>query len=49
MERGRTHPNKLAVWGHSMLNKLPGETRKRRKRHASKRRRELLRREDALQ
>jgi hypothetical protein len=32
-------PNRLGVWGDSMLNKLPGISRKRRKREASKKRR----------
>jgi hypothetical protein len=36
-------PNRLDVWGHSMVNKLPGSTRKRRKREASKKRRVALR------
>ncbi len=32
-------PNRLAAWGDSLLNKLQSRTRKRRKGHASKRRR----------
>jgi hypothetical protein len=38
-------PNRLGVWGHSMMNQLPGSTRKRRKREASKKRRVIERRE----
>ena len=40
--RSDTKPNRLAVWGKSMLNKLPGRSRKNRKRAASKKRRALL-------
>ena len=40
--RKDTKPNRLAVWGNSLLNKLPGRSRKRRKREASKKRRALL-------
>lgn len=47
MERARTNPNRLDIFGQSMLNKLPSASRRRRKRQASKRRRDLLRREDA--
>jgi hypothetical protein len=36
-------PNRLSVWGHSMMNQLPGTTRKRRKREASKKLRVLQR------
>jgi len=43
MKKSSTNPNRLAVWGDSMMNKLPALTRKRRKREASKRRRVLLR------
>jgi len=45
MKHGYTKPNRLSVWGHGMLNKLPGQSRKRRKREASKKRRRLLKRE----
>lgn len=38
-------PNRLDVWGHSMMNQLPGSTRKRRKREASKKRRVIERSE----
>jgi hypothetical protein len=38
-------PNRLSVWGHSMMNQLPGTTRKRRKREASKKRRMIERRD----
>jgi hypothetical protein len=38
-------PNRLDVWGHSMMNQLPGSARKRRKREASKKRRVIERRE----
>jgi hypothetical protein len=37
--RGGDKPNRLDVFGDSMLNKLPGISRKRRKRQASKKRR----------
>jgi hypothetical protein len=45
MAKGETKPNKLAVWGDSLMNKLPGISRKRRKRSASKKRRAALRRD----
>ncbi|MCR9096072.1 MAG: hypothetical protein NXI30_17750 [bacterium] len=45
MKHSHTKPNRLQVWGDSLLNKLPGVVRKRRKREASKKRRNLLRRE----
>ena len=45
MKHGHTKPNRLNVWGDSLLNKLPGITRKRRKREASKKRRVQLRRD----
>lgn len=38
-------PNRLGVWGHSMVNQLPSVSRKRRKREASKKRRVLARQE----
>lgn len=41
-------PNRLGAWGHSMMNQLPGSTRKRRKREASKKRRVIGRREVEL-
>ncbi|MEM9416598.1 MAG: hypothetical protein AAGA29_14150 [Planctomycetota bacterium] len=37
-----TKTPRLAVWGNSMLNKLPAQSRRRRKRLASKRRRAIL-------
>jgi hypothetical protein len=46
MQRSTTSPRRLKVWGDSMMNKLPGLSRKRRKRHASKKRRQALARED---
>jgi len=46
MKKGETKPNRLPVWGDSLLNKLPGTSRKQRKRQASKRRRSDLRRQD---
>jgi len=46
MNKGETHSNRLVVWGDSTLNKLPGASRKRRKRHTSKRRRVQLKRQD---
>ena len=42
-----TKPNRLDVWGKSLLNKLPSVSRKRRKRQASKKRRVLLKLHDA--
>lgn len=45
MKHSHTKPNKLDVWGHGMLNKLKGQTRKRRKREASKKRRQQLKNE----
>ena len=38
-------PNRLGVWGHSMMVQLPSISRKRRKREASKKRRVLARQE----
>lgn len=46
MEHSYTKPSKLDTWGDSLLNKLPGVSRQRRKREASKRRRAMFRRED---
>jgi len=43
MKHSETKPNRLDVWGDSMLNKLPSCTRKKRKRQASKKRRVVLR------
>jgi len=43
MSNQQAKPNRMQVWGHSMLNKLPGISRKRRKREASKKRREIAR------
>lgn len=46
MQRNHTKPSRLkGVWGDSLLNKLPGISRKRRKRDASKKRRVITRRE----
>ena len=42
-KHSETKPSRLPVWGDSLVNKLPGITRKRRKREASKKRREALR------
>ncbi len=47
MKRSETSPNRLDVWGDSMMNKLPSRTRQRRKREASKKRRVILAREVA--
>lgn len=47
MRHSATKTNRLAVWGDSLLNKLPSQSRKKRKRLASKKRRALLRSEDA--
>jgi hypothetical protein len=41
----RHKPNRLYVWGHGMVNKLKSLTRKRRKREASKKRRQALKQE----
>jgi hypothetical protein len=41
-----TAPNKLDVFGDGMLTGLQGQTRTRRKREASKKRRVLLRQQD---
>ena len=44
--RNEGKPNRLnGVWGDALLNKLPGISRKRRKRDASKKRRVMLRRD----
>ena len=43
MKQSETKPNRLDVWGDSLLNKLPSRTRKKRKREASKKRRVALR------
>ncbi len=48
MSRSDTSPNRLNVWGASLLNKLKGETRRRRKREASKKRRNSLKPRDEL-
>lgn len=39
MDKGREKSAELTSWGNSLLNKLPSTTRNRRKRDASKRRR----------
>jgi len=41
MSSNNEKPNRLSVWGHGILNKLPDISRKRRKREASKKRRIL--------
>lgn len=46
-KHSRLHPNRLPVWGDSLLNKLSGLSRKRRKREASKKRRVALKREQS--
>jgi hypothetical protein len=38
-------PSRLGVWGHSMVVQLPGVSRKRRKREASKKRRVIAHQE----
>lgn len=45
MKRNHSKPSRLSVFGDSMLNKLPGVSRKRRKREASKKHRVMLRNE----
>ena len=45
MQLGRLSPNRLRVWGNSLLNKLPSRSREQRKREASKKRRVALRKE----
>ena len=47
MKHADTNPNRLRVWGDSLVNKLPSISRKRRKREASKKRRVLLRKLDS--
>lgn len=42
MKRSNTKPNRLGVWGDCMMNQLPSQSRKNRKRLASKRRRAML-------
>lgn len=42
MKPSDTKPNKLDVWGDSLLNKLRSRTRKKRKRDASKKRRAIF-------
>ena len=43
MQKNRTKPNRLSVWGDSMMCGLKGPGRTRRKREASKKRRAILR------
>ncbi len=45
MKPSDTKPNRLDVWGDSLLNKLPSISRQKRKRSASKKRRQQLKRE----
>ena len=45
MEKGKESASKLAVWGNSLLNKLPSVSRKRRKRAADKKRRRIAKKE----
>jgi len=45
MNNSHSKPSRLKVWGDSLLNKLPSLSRKRRKREASKKRRQLLQRD----
>ncbi len=47
MERSLFKSRRLDVFGDSMLNKLPGRSRKKRKREASKKRRAAIRKENA--
>jgi hypothetical protein len=47
MRHSATKTNRLTVWSDSLLNKLPAQSRKKRKRQASKKRRAMLRSEDA--
>jgi len=46
MKPSVANANRLGVWGHSLLNKLPSRTRKARKRAAAKRRRVILSKAD---
>jgi len=46
MKHGDTSANRMYIWGHNLLNKLPGVSRKRRKREASKIRRADLKERD---
>ena len=45
VKHSHTKPNRLSVWGDSLLIGLSARSRKRRKREASKKRRVLLERE----
>jgi len=45
----KTKTNQLFVWGNSLLNKLPGRSRRQQKREASKKRRAALKREQELE
>ncbi len=49
MSRSDTSPNRLDVWGASLLNKLEGGARRRRKREASKKRRDILKQTDTFE
>ncbi|MEM1445476.1 MAG: hypothetical protein AAGF84_05425 [Planctomycetota bacterium] len=40
-----TKANRISDWGNSLLNKLPAISRRRRKRHADKKRRQQIHRE----
>jgi hypothetical protein len=42
MRTSETNPSRLNVFGDGMMGKLPAKSRKRRKRSASKKRRQLL-------
>jgi len=47
MNQSDKKPNRLKVFGKSMMNKLPKTSRNKRKRQASKIRRQQLKREDS--
>jgi hypothetical protein len=46
MKHSHSKPNRLEGWGDSLVNKLPGRSRKQRKRQVSKKRRALLKAEN---
>jgi hypothetical protein len=48
MKNNETGPQRLDVWGDSMMGKPHAITRKRRKRSASKKRRQILRKRDKI-
>ncbi len=45
MRKAATNANRMSGWGDSLVHHLPANSRRQRKRQASKRRRAMLRRE----